>query len=262
MTENGSHDDLELSYFESSNITKLDVIGTILAAIYGVSSTIPISTFFGAFGVTSTALGFSICIAPLFGILLGPYRGFAYGLVAGLIQGALATVVPTAGLALLNPPIILGPAISGLFTGLALQRFTSNSGQKVPGPLFTAIYLVIIIVLYEIPNYTAWWFMLPYALAAIIALVLQIYQIEFDPEKEGWRRYAQVLPFTFIGTMTDFSMMTMGAVYLMAVPAVVFGTVIFPFMLGERIAATVVSTIIAFVVLATFRDVLITRKNR
>lgn len=253
MAEIDSRSDTDLSYFEGSSSTRLDVIGTILAAIYGVATTIPISTFLGAFGVTSTAIGFSICIAPLFGIILGPRRGFAYGLVGGIIQAALAPVVPTAGLVLLNPPIVLGPAVSGLFTGLALRKST---------PIFAASYLTIIIVLYEIPNYTAWWFMLPYGLAVLVALFLQIHQIEFDPNREGLGRYLQVLPYAFIGTMTDFSMMTMGAVYLLNIPAFVFGTAIFPFMLAERTAATVVSSIIAFVVLATFRGALASQESR
>ena len=248
-----SGDAQDLTLFEGKSTTKIDAVGIILAAVYGVASAIPISTFFGAFGVTGS-IGFSICIAPLFGILLGPYRGFGYGLVAGIIQAALATVVPTAATALVVQTMVFGPAVSGLLTGLALKRTVEFKNHRLPGPLFAALYLIVIIFLYEIPNYTAWWFMILYMLAVVVALFLQVKQIQFNPDVEGWRRYAQLIPFTIIGTMTDFSMMTLGAVYLLEVPPVVFGTVIFPFMLAERTAAIIVSAILGSVVLANFRD--------
>ena len=249
--DRGPQDEMEL--FTGVSETKLHAVGIILAAIYGVASAIPISAFFGAVGV-SGSIGFSICVAPLFGILLGPKRGFAYGLVAGVIQAALATVIPSAALALAVPSMVLGPSVSGLFTGLAMRPWTTVAGKRVPGPFITTIYLLLVIVLYEIPKYEAWWFPAVYFAAVITALLLQVKEVRFDPSAEGWKKYLQVVPFTIIGTATDFSMMTLGAVYLMDIPAPVFGFVIFPFMLGERIAAIVVSAIIASVALAAFSD--------
>jgi len=247
----GPQDEMELLTGVSE--TKLHAVGMILAAIYGVASAIPISAFFGSVGV-SGSIGLSICIAPLFGILLGPKRGFAYGLVAGVIQAALATVIPSAALALAVPTMVLGPSVSGLFTGLALRPWTTVAGKRIPGPSITIIYLLLVIILYEIPEYEAWWFPAVYFAAVITALLLQVKEVRFDPSAEGWKKYLQVVPFTIIGTATDFSMMTLGAVYLMGIPAPVFGFVIFPFMLGERIAAIVVSAIIASVALAAFSD--------
>jgi hypothetical protein len=49
-------------------------------------------------------------------------------------------------------------------------------------------------------------------------------------------------------------MMTMGAVYIAAIPADVFGFVIFPAMLIERTAAAIVSAVVAAAVLYTFKD--------
>ncbi len=234
--------------------TKQHAIGVLLAAVYGVASAVPISAFLGAVGV-SGAIGFSICIAPLFGILLGPSRGFAYGLVAGIIQLMVAVFVPTAVVPLIVPTIPLGPAVSGLFTGLALRPRTTLGGISLPGPLLTAGYLMAIIILYEIPNGQAWWFPAVLMLAVVVALALQVTGFEFDPESFGPRRYLQLLPLALIGTATDFSTMMMGAVYLMAIPAPTFGWVIFPFMLIERTAATLISAAVAAAVLAAFPEV-------
>ncbi len=239
----------EMELFDSSDDSKLAAIGIILAALYGVSTLVPISAFLGAVG----SISLTICIAPLFGILLGPSRGFAFGLVAGILQGFLSVFVFNISLAV--PTIILGPAVSGLFTGFAMQKRVSTGRFRIPGPTVTACYLFVIILLYLIPNLSAWWFMSLYMVAALTSLGLQILDIQFDWSKRGWRRYLQVLPFTLIGTMTDFSMMTLGAVYILNLPANLFGYVIFPLMLSERVTAIIISSLLSAVVLTTFPSV-------
>ncbi len=117
-----------------------------------------------------------------------------------------------------------------------------------------AIFLAVIIVLYEIPNYSAWWFMTPYLLALIIVLLLQVRSIEFNPDRQGPLRYLQLLPFTFIGAMLDHSMMAMGSVYLLMLDPAIFGFVIFPLVLLERGLAAIVGAVIASVILGAFRN--------
>jgi len=227
-------------------------VGVILAAVYGVSTLLPISGFIVATGITAS-ISFTICVAPLFGILLGPVRGLIFGLIGGVIGGYLAAFV--GGVPLIVPTVVFGPAVSGFFTGLCLRPTTIIHGVRVPGPLFTSAYLVLIVVLYLIPNYSAWWFIILYLMAAIVSLSLLVKHIEFNPNASGPRPYAKLLPLSLIGTITDFSMMTMGAVYLLGLPATLFGYVIFPAMLIERTTATIVGAALAALILTTFRDI-------
>ncbi len=230
--------------------TQMFVVGVILASVYGVSSLLPISGFIVATGITAS-ISFTICVAPLFGILLGPTRGCVFGLIGGAVGGYLAVFV--GGVPLIVPTVVFGPAISGLFTGLCLKRMTTAHGSRIPGPLLTFMYLIIVIILYLIPNHSAWWFVTPYILAALLSLGLQLREVKIDSTAKGLKMYVRLLPFTLIGTITDFSMMTMGAVYLLGLPAALFGYVIFPAMLVERTTATIVSAILAAAVLTTFR---------
>ena len=241
----------DMTLFEGSNYTKQIALGMILAAIYAVSVMIPLSGFIAATGVTSS-ISLTICIAPLFGVLLGPSRGFVFGLIAGV----LATFVSAAfgALYLIVPTIILGPAIAGLLGGLCLTRTTTIKNIRIPGPTLTAIYFAIVIFLYMIPNASAWWFVTPYMLAAGVAIILQFKEVDVKTKSHGALRYLFIILLAIIGTFGDFSMMTLGAVYILAVPADVFGFIIFPIMLVERIVAVAISAIIMSIVLATFSD--------
>jgi len=241
-------EDQDMQLVGGTSATKQYVIGVILAAVYGVSALIPISAFLGSAGPLAQ-LTLTICIAPLFGILLGPTRGFIFGLIGGVITAFLP------GVALFVPTVILGPALSGLLTGLCLRPYTTLGSIRVPGPLLTTLYLIVVMTLYLVPNYGAWWFMVYYALATFVAISMQSQQFRFDDAKQGYKRFLQLVPLALIGTITDFSMMTMGAVYILMIPAEVFGFGIFPFMLAERSAATIISAIVATVVLSTFKDV-------
>jgi hypothetical protein len=240
--KNEGPETLEL-FGDGGQSTKQYVLGVVLAGLYGVGALIPVSGFIVTTGVVAQ-ISFTILIAPLFGILLGPWRGFVFGLVGGVITAFLALVIPS--VVLVVPTVILGPAISGFLTGLCLDSRTTQGG------LITAAYLAVVVVLYLIPNSQAWWFMAPYVLAAVVALFLQVTGARFEPSNMRSLRY--ILPLALIGTITDFSMMTMGAVYILSLPADLFGFVIFPAMLVERTIAAVFSAAVASVVFVTFKD--------
>ena len=245
MTDETTNQEMEL--IETSGETRKVSVGVILVALYAILAILPMSTFIGAGGVTS-ALSFAVCIAPLIGLILGSVRGFAYGFIAGII-GTFVLLPFGGGVFLFLPPTILGPAIAGLFTGLLLK-----SGSKI-GPLLTAGYLSVIIVLFEIFKYEAWWFMLPYILAAIIALILQFKEIKFDSNRTGIFRYLQLIPFTFVGAMLDHSMMAMGSVFLLDLPAIGIGftfELIFPLMILERVVATLLAALVGYIILKYF----------
>ncbi|MFW9884800.1 MAG: hypothetical protein ACFFEX_10485 [Candidatus Thorarchaeota archaeon] len=243
---------IELESFKSTSSSKIIAVGAILSAVYAVAVFLPMSQFIGT--GSGSVLSFAICIAPLFGLVLGPRYGFVFGGIAGV----LATIVSIqfGALYLLVPTIIIGPALSGLLTGLCLQPVTviDVQGIDVPGPMITAGYLFIVILLYLLPLYDAWWFILPYALAALVAVILQLSKFRFDSTVSFSRIPLQILPLTLIGSFTDYSMMTMGAVYLLNLDAFVFGTLIFPVMLVERTLSVIISAIIAGVLFTAFRN--------
>jgi uncharacterized membrane protein len=114
--------ELELSLFNGKTETKTIAIGIILAAVYGMSALIPLSVFIGGSGAITVA----ICIAPLFGILLGPWRGFVFGLVGSII----AALIAIEHLAVWT--MFFGPAVAGLCTGLCYKRSTSIKNIAIP----------------------------------------------------------------------------------------------------------------------------------
>jgi len=250
MNESDTKQDMVLIKGRSDTIRI--VVGVVFAALYAVLALLPMSGFVGVGGITSV-LSFAVIIAPLFGLMLGPTRGFVFGLIAGILA-YMVTLPFGTSVYIWLPLTILGPAVAGLFTGLAMKKITKIRGVRLPGPILTALFLAAIIVLYEIPNYSAWWFMTPYMLAVISVLLLQVRSIEFDPDRQGSLRYLQLLPYTFIGAMLDHSVMAMGSVYLLALEPVVFGYIIFPLMLLERGLAAIVGAMIASVVLGAFRN--------
>ncbi|MHA3963175.1 MAG: hypothetical protein AM325_006510 [Candidatus Thorarchaeota archaeon SMTZ1-45] len=241
-------DSQEMELFRAASQTKKVAVGVILIALYAILALLPMSGFIGAAGLSSI-LSFAICVAPLIGIILGPWRGFGFGLIAGIVATMVSLPIG-GGVYLIIPTTIVGPAVAALFTGLSLKRSTKIANSEIPGPFVTMLYLIIVIVLYEIVVYEAWWFMLPYILAAVVSLIFQIKRFEFNPNKS----YLQLIPFTFLGAMLDHSMMAMGSVYLLQIPASVFGFVIFPVMLIERTIATLLGALLGFIILKVFDE--------
>ncbi|MFW9848393.1 MAG: hypothetical protein ACFFF4_04590 [Candidatus Thorarchaeota archaeon] len=246
MTDN---ENIDLTYVEGRTDTKFWAIGAILAALYGVGSLIPVSGFIIGGGIAAN-ISFTLLIAPLFGILLGPWRGGAFGIVGGLIALVLGG---SGGLFLAIPFLFLSPAISGFLTGLCTT--SQVHGKWVPAAGITALYIWAIMTLYLIVNAQAWWFMAYYALAMVVAFGLELTDSTLDFEKVKENKIWTLIPYLIIGTVTDFSMMTMGAVYIFQIPAAVFGFVIFPAMLIERTAAIIVSLIIVIAVVKAFPDI-------
>ena len=229
--------------FNEQTPTQQIAVGVMLAALYAVSIMIPISGFIAAAGFVST-ISLSICIAPLFGVFLGPYRGAAFGLIAGL----LATMVSAAfgSLYLIVPTIIFGPAIAGLLTGFIVEQRNET--------WLATIWFLVVVVLYWAVNFQTWWFVTPYMLAAVVAPIIPISGLRYDMERKGVWRFLQYVPLMLVGTIADFSPMTIGAVYILNIPADIFGFVIFPVMLLERALATIIASVLAFVIASTFQE--------
>ncbi|MBN2230759.1 MAG: hypothetical protein JW779_14315 [Candidatus Thorarchaeota archaeon] len=239
-------DSLDLTYVEGRSDTTMFAIGAILAALYGLGSLIPISVFIGA----TASISLTLVIAPLFGVLLGPWRGSLFGLVGGVI---VFLIGGSGGLFQVIPIMILGPGISGLLTGLCATP--QIRGKWIPASGLTAGYIYMIIILYEIENHLAWWFVLYYVLALFVALGLQLTDTQLEIGDISKRGILKLIPFLLIGTITEFSMMTLGAVYILHLPPAFFGFVAFPLMLFERTIAIIISLIIAVAVLKAFPQI-------
>ncbi len=239
-------DSLDLTYVEGRSDTSLFAIGAILAALYGLGSLIPVSVFIGA----TASISLTLILAPLFGILLGPWKGSFFGLVGGVI---VFLIGGSGGLFQVMPHLILAPGISGLLTGLCANP--NIRGRWIPATGLTAAYFYIIIILYVIVNHQAWWFISYYGIALVVALLLQLTETQLDVGDVSKRGILKLIPFALIGTITDFSMMTVGAVYILQVPAAVFGFVIFPLMLFERTFAIILSVIVAIAVWKAFPQI-------
>lgn len=235
-----------MELYGTSNETKKIAIGVILITLYAILAFLPMSGFIGAAGFSSL-LSFAICVAPLIGIILGPWRGFGFGIIAGIVATMISLPIG-GGVYLIIPTTIFGPAIAALFTGLSLRKTTIIYEFTIPGPMITTLYLIAIIILYEIINLEAWWFMLPYMLAAVVTIIFQVKNFELNLEKT----YLQLIPFTFLGAILDHSMMVMGSVYLLQIPSAVFGFAIFPAMVIERIIATLLGALLGFIILRIF----------
>jgi hypothetical protein len=238
-----STESIDFTYVQGHQETVLFAIGAILAALYGLGSFIPFSVFIGGEATISLAL----LITPLFGILLGPWRGGFFGLVGGTIA---FMVGGAEGLYQLIPFLFLAPAISGLLTGLC--GHPRQGSLRVPGGFITGAYLTVVIVLYEIVDFEGWWFMSYYFVAVIAALALQVSDSSLDFNELRENGILRLVLLAIIGTITDFSLMTMGAVYIFQIPALTFGFVVFPLMLFERSTAIVISVILAIAIVRAF----------
>lgn len=238
-----SAENIDLTYVEGHQDSVLFAIGAILAALYGLGSLIPFSVFIGG----AATISLTLLVAPLFGILLGPWRGGFFGLVGGTIAFAVGG---SGGLYQLIPFLFLAPAVSGLLTGLCAHPQQASS--RVPGGFLTAAYLMAIIILYEIVDFDGWWFMSYYFVAVIAAILLQLLSSSLDFGELRENKIARLVLLAIVGTITDFSLMTMGAVYIFQIPALTFGFIIFPLMLFERTTAIVASVIIALAIVRAF----------
>jgi len=107
-------------------------------AVFAAFSAIVIKMFPGIpiVGVPGANIKFDAAVAPLYGLIIGPYLGFLAALIGGLI---------TAG----NPFDILtsfSPAVSALVAGLLTQKNLGNSESKIRGWMMAAIVLGLLIV--------------------------------------------------------------------------------------------------------------------
>lgn len=93
-------------------------------------------------GVSDASIKFDAALAPIYGLVVGPYLGFLAALIAGLITAGSPFSVLTS----------FAPAVSALVAGLLTQKYYRNWESKMKGWMLAAIVLGILVLGW----YTSW----------------------------------------------------------------------------------------------------------
>lgn len=189
----------------------------VFAGLYAATSLIPISVFIGA----SSLLSLNLIITPAIAILLTPKEAGGAALIGGLLALWMAPWQ-----AMFGPTTVLLPFAGAFFGSMVFHKW------RIGSPM-AAIFLAAVVLAYlssrsEFPYWIA-----PHIVAIILVGVL----IFSTPLKIRFPLNA------FVATMCEQASMLVQAVYVLELPVGVFLTA-FPFMLYERIIATVGASVI------------------
>ena len=191
------------------------------AALYVVTSLVPISLFIGA----PSFLALNLVITPIMALLLPPVDAFASSLIGGLIGLYIAPAQ-----AMFGAFSILLPIAGATFGSLAYHNGTN--GNSLAGA-----FLFFSMLAYLIRNYSFPYFVTPH-LVALCIVILAVFR--------GLTRLKFKVPlYAFVATMCEQGMMMIFAVHLLGLPWQVF-TGILPLMLYERLVGTIGGTIVFF----------------
>jgi hypothetical protein len=193
----------------------------IFAALYVVTSFIPVSMFIGA----PSFLALNLIMTPVIAILLSPVDAFLTSLFGGLLS---FYAVPSQ--AMFGPYTILLPVCGATFGSLAYHK------RKV-GALAASLFLVGSISAYLVSNYPFPYFVAPHSLATLLTV--------FSLWKGMTPMRVKIPVFAFIATMSEQGIMMILAVHLLGLPWGVFVGIL-PLMIYERLIATIGGTLLIF----------------
>jgi len=191
----------------------------VFAALYVVTSLLPISMFIGA----PSFLALNLIITPVIAILLSPLEALFTSLFGGVIAFYVAPMQ-----AMFGPYTILLPVAGATFGSLAYHKTKR-------GALLSAIFLAVAISAYLIKNYPFPYFVIPHALGAIIALLSSFKRM--TPLRVKIPMYA------YVSTIAEQGMMMILAVHLIGLPWQLFPGIM-PLMIYERIIGTIGGSLI------------------
>ena len=196
------------------------------AALYVVTSLIPISLFIGA----PSFLALNLVITPIMALLLSPIDALASSFIGGLIGIYIAPAQ-----AMFGPFSILLPVAGATFGSLAYHK--GKTGNSV-----ASLFLIFSILAYLIRNYPFPYFVTPHLVALCIVSVA-IFR-KMTPLK--WK----IPLYTFVATMCEQGMMMIFAVHMLGLPWQVF-TGILPLMIYERFVGAIGGTLLFFSLMKT-----------
>jgi hypothetical protein len=109
-----------------------------LMAIFAAFSAVVIKTLPGIpiVGVPDANIKFDAALAPVYGLVIGPYLGFLAALIGGLITAGSPFDILTS----------LAPAVSALITGLLTQKSFGNNESKIKGWMVASTVLGLLIL--------------------------------------------------------------------------------------------------------------------
>lgn len=117
---------------------KLSTRDVAFIAIFAALSVVVIKFIPGIpiIGIPDASIKFDVALAPIYGLIAGPYLGFLAALIAGLVTAGSPFTVLTS----------FAPAVSALLAGLLTQRYYRNSESKLKGWMLAAIILSLLIL--------------------------------------------------------------------------------------------------------------------
>jgi len=198
----------------------------IFAALYAVTSLVPISMFIGA----PSFLALNLIITPIIAVLLFPIEALAASLFGGVLAFYVAPMQ-----AMFGPYTILLPVVGATFGSLIYHKARR-------GAFAGALFLALAISAYLIKNYPFPYFIIPHSVALVVAL-----QGCF---KRMTPLQVKVPLYAFVTTMAEQGMMMILAVYLIGLPWQVFPGIL-PLMVYERIVGTMGGTILILSLMKT-----------
>jgi len=193
----------------------------VFAALYVVTSLIPVSMFIGA----PSFLALNLIVTPAIAVLLSPLEAF----LASLFGGVLAFYVAPFQ-AMFGPFTILLPIVGSTFGSL-----TYHKGKM--GAATTMLFLATAIFAYLVKNFPFPYFVIPHSTAIFMALLLS--------SKKMTPLIIKIPLFTFVSTMCEQGMMMIFAVHLLGLPWQAFVGIL-PLMVYERLVGMIGATMIMF----------------
>lgn len=219
---------------------------SILAAIYVIISALPGIPIIGGKGKIDLAAS----IAPLFGIMLGPWKG----LLAALIGVFLAWLLPPGSPSFHALLFLPAPVLSSLVAGLMSSR-----RMKVPGWMIASCILGVLVIGWYITwvGQKAPLYPIPHIIALILVLVLgkwssQVLELGGGKEVSIIKRSIAIPLVSYCGLMTDhmygnltfiaFAELFMPLKYIPGLPTIFM--MVLPISVTERLFMTAIVSLI------------------
>jgi len=106
-------------------------------AVFAALSAVVIEVFPGIpiVGVSGSNIKFDAVLAPIYGLVIGPYLGFLAALIGGLITAGSPFSILTS----------FSPAVSAMVAGFLTQRDAGSNGSRIKGWMLASLVLGLLI---------------------------------------------------------------------------------------------------------------------
>jgi hypothetical protein len=117
---------------------KLSSLEVALMAIFAAFSAVVVTILPGipVVGASGASIRLDAALAPIYGMIIGPYLGFTAALFGGLVTAGSPFDILTS----------FSPAISAFVAGMLTQKNVGNNESKIKGWMVSAVVLVLLIL--------------------------------------------------------------------------------------------------------------------